>query len=149
MTSDRILGAVCVGAAAAMGWAARGYVAPIAYEPVGPRAFPMLLAALIAMAGAWLVIRPSAHSAAVSAGRTRALLGCAAAVVVYALLFQALGFIVATALMTLPVGRAFGGRWLPALAGGLGLGIALFVLFDTVLDVVLPTGMLSVVLGGH
>ena len=29
------------------------------------------------------------------------------------------------------------------------MGIILFFLFDRVLDVVLPTGLLSVVLGGH
>ena len=42
--SDRILGAVCVVAAAGMAWAAQDYAAAISYEPVGPRAFPLLLA---------------------------------------------------------------------------------------------------------
>ena len=46
--SDRILGAACVVVAAGMAWAGHGYAAPIAYEPVGPRAFPLLLAALMA-----------------------------------------------------------------------------------------------------
>ena len=58
--SDRILGAACVVAAAGMAWAAHDYAAPISYEPVGPRAFPLLLAGLMALAGAWLVARPGA-----------------------------------------------------------------------------------------
>ena len=42
--SDRILGAACLVVAAGMAWAAQDYAAPISYEPVGPRAFPLLLA---------------------------------------------------------------------------------------------------------
>jgi putative tricarboxylic transport membrane protein len=44
---------------------------------------------------------------------------------------------------------AFGGSWKGSLAGGTGLGLVLFFLFDKLLDVVLPTGLLSVVLGGR
>lgn len=149
MTSDRLLGLFCIAGGAAMAWAAKDYTAPIAYEPVGPRAFPMLLALLIGLAGAWLVLRPSAHSAAVAAGRLPALAACVGAVLVYALLFQTLGFILATAVMAMPVGLAFGGRWLPSLLGGLGLGVGLYILFDKLLDVVLPTGVLAFLLGGH
>jgi len=149
MSSDRILGAVCVVAAIAMGIAARDFAAQISYEPVGPRAFPTLLAVMIGLAGAWLVVRPSGHSAAVAAGRWPALLGCVAAVAVYALLFQLLGFPVATAVMAVPVGLAFGGNWKHSLAGGVGLGLGLYVLFDKLLDVVLPTGLLSFLLGGR
>lgn len=149
MTSDRVLGAVCMAGAAAMAWAARSYVPPFAYEPVGPRAFPMLLAALIFAAGLWLVGRPSAHSAAVAPGRFGALLACMAAVLAYALLFESLGFVVATALMSVPVGLVFGGRWRGALIGGVGLGLGLYLLFDKALDVVLPTGLLAFLFGGH
>ncbi len=65
--SDRILGAVCVVAAAGMAWAAQDYAAAISYEPVGPRAFPLLLAGLMAIAGAWLVIRPTLKDMQLSA----------------------------------------------------------------------------------
>ena len=149
MTSDRILGAVCVAAAVAMGVAAQSYAAQISYEPVGPRAFPMLLAVLIGIAGLWLVIRPSPHSAAIASGRLPALLACAAATLVYALLFQWLGFTLATALMAVPVGIAFGGNWWKSLLGGIGLGLGFFLLFDKLLDVVLPSGLLAFVLGGR
>lgn len=149
MTSDRILGAACIAAAIAMAVAARGYAAQISYEPVGPRAFPMLLALLIGLAGAWLVVRPSTHSAAVAAGRMPALLGCIGATLVYALLFQWLGFTIATALMAVPVGMAFGGNWRQSLVGGIGLGVGLYLLFDKLLDVVLPTGLASFILGGR
>lgn len=149
--SDRILGAVCVVAAAAMAWSAQSYVAPVSYEPVGPRSFPLLLAGLISLAGAWLVVRPSGGNAPNTFSRANLLRSgiCALAVAGYALLFQVLGFIVATALMTVPVGMVFGGTWKRSLLCGVVMGITLFFLFDRVLDVVLPTGLLAVVLGGR
>ncbi len=144
MTSDRVLGALCLAGALAMAWAAHDYTAPIAYEPVGPRAFPTLLAALIGVCGIWLVVRPSLHSAAIASGRLRPVLACMLAIVAYALLFEPLGFTVATALLAVPVGIAFGGNWRQSLLGGIALGVGLYFLFDRLLDVVLPAGLLSI-----
>jgi putative tricarboxylic transport membrane protein len=146
--SDRLLGAVCVVASAAMAWAAQDYAAAISYEPVGPRAFPLLLAVGLGLSGLWLVLRPTAGAESFRGVPWKATALCAGAVLVYALLFQWLGFALATALMALPVGMAFGGSWKQSLAGGAALGLVLFLLFDKVLDVVLPTGLLSAVLGG-
>jgi putative tricarboxylic transport membrane protein len=147
--SDRILGAACLVLAAAMAWAARDYAAPISYEPVGPRAFPMLMATLLAIGGGWLVVRPSAHASGLGAAHLKTLGLAAIAVVAYAVLFETLGFTLATALMALPVGLAFGGTWKQALVSGAGLGLVLYLMFDKLLDVVLPTGLLSFVLGGR
>lgn len=146
--SDRVLGAVCVVASAAMAWTAQDYAAAISYEPVGPRAFPLLLASGLGLCGLWLVLRPSAGSEAFHGVPWKATALCATAVLVYALLFQWLGFALATALMAVPVGMAFGGSWKQSLMGGTALGLVLFLLFDKLLDVVLPTGLLAVLLGG-
>ena len=62
----------------------------------------------------------------------------------YAVLFQWLGFVIATALMTLPVGRVFGGTWRQCAVAGVALGVSFFLLFDRVFDVILPAGLLSV-----
>lgn len=143
MTSDRLLGFVALLFAGIMAFTAWGYAAPFEYEPVGPRSFPLVLAALIALTGAWLVIRP-AHHVNLFGGMQSGLIGlCAAAIVVYAILFQLLGFVVATALMALPVGRIFGGTWRQCVLTGVGMGVVLFVLFDKLLDVVLPAGVLG------
>ncbi|MCB1996793.1 MAG: tripartite tricarboxylate transporter TctB family protein [Burkholderiaceae bacterium] len=147
--SDRILGAACLVVAAGMAWAAKDYAAPISYEPVGPRAFPLLLAGLMAAGGAWLVVRPSAHHSGLGLAQVRTLGMAVVAVFLYAALFQWLGFTLATALMAVPVGMAFGGHWRQALAAGVGLGVVLFLMFDKLLDVVLPTGLLAFVLGGR
>lgn len=146
--SDRVLGAVCVVASAAMAWAAQDYAAAISYEPVGPRAFPLLLATGLGLCGLWLVLRPTAGAEAFRGVPWKTTALCAVTVLVYALLFQWLGFVLATALMAVPVGMAFGGSWKQSLSGGAALGLVLYLLFDKLFDVVLPTGPLSVILGG-
>lgn len=159
--SDRILGAVCVVMGAGMAWAAQGYAAEISYEPVGPRAFPLLLSALMVACGAWLVVRPGAAAGAGAGGAAGEGAGTARwqnlkplalavlAIAMYVSLFQWLGFPLATALMALPVGMAFGGNWRQSLAAGVGMGVVLYLMFDKLLDVILPTGLLSFIFGGR
>ena len=147
--SDRILGAVCVVVGAGMAWAAHGYAAPISYEPVGPRAFPLLMAGLMAAAGAWLVVRPGPQGFGLARDHVKPIGLAVLAVFIYAALYEWLGFTLATTVMALPVGMAFGGSWKQSLASGAGLGLVLFLLFDKLLDVVLPTGVLSFILGGR
>lgn len=147
--SDRILGAVCVVAAAGMAWAAQAYAPAFSYEPVGPRAFPRLLAGLMAIGGAWLVMKPTLVGNPFQKG-TGKLIGLSVLTVfIYALLFEILGFSLATTVMAVPVGMAFGGSWKKSLIGGAGLGLGLYLIFDKLLDVVLPSGMLSFILGGR
>jgi putative tricarboxylic transport membrane protein len=145
--SDRALGAACVVASAAMAWAAKDYAAVISYEPVGPRAFPLLLSGGLGLSGLWLLLRPGAVFSVFQDVPWKQTALCAAAILAYALLFQWLGFPLATALMAVPVGVAFGGSWKRSLLGGGVMGIGLFLVFDKLLDVVLPAGPLAPLLG--
>ncbi len=140
---------LCVVAGAGMAWAAHDYAAPISYEPVGPRAFPLLLAALMALAGAWLIARPGPQGFGLDREHFKPIGLAVVAVFAYAALFETLGFPLATALMALPIGMAFGGSWKQSLAGGVVMGLLLYLMFDKLLDVVLPTGLLSFILGGR
>lgn len=88
--SDRILGGVCIAAAACMAWSAQGYASAFSYEPVGPRAFPLLLAGLLAAGGLWLVLKP-APGRPYAGLPLRPLLCCAGAIALYALAFEAIG----------------------------------------------------------
>ncbi|SSW68619.1 hypothetical protein AVE30378_03078 [Achromobacter veterisilvae] len=141
--NDRILGLAALALSAFMTAAGWGIEAPFAYEPVGPRAFPLLLALIIGLCGLRLVYKggnaveanpPGAN------GRIALMVVFAAA---YAFLFQWLGFVIATSLMTVFVGRLFGGGWIKCAIGGIVMSLFFFVLFDKVLDVVLPGGLLE------
>lgn len=141
--NDRHLGGFAVALAAFLAWVGWGLEAPFAYEPVGPRAFPLLLAGLIGLCGLWLLARGKDEAEPNPPGANSRIALMAGFVVVYALVFEPLGFVMATALMCLCVGRLFGGTWRNCVIGGIGLAIAFYLLFDKVFDVVLPMGVLG------
>lgn len=140
---DRKLGVLALLFAALLTWAGHDLEAPFSYEPIGPKVFPLLVAAVIAMCGLALLIRGGNPVAANARGSNSRIWLMILLISGYALLFQWLGFIVATTLMTLFVGRLFGATWPQAAVGGVSLGIGFYLLFDKLLDVVLPLGLLG------
>lgn len=143
MSNNRTLGAVALLMAAVLtifGW---GLVAPFAYEPVGPRAFPLITAILIAICGVILLIQGGGQAETVN-GHTVIGLGLlVATLVIYAMVFERLGYVPSTLVMSAVVALIFGAKWWQALASGTVLSVGSYLLFDKGLDVVLPTGILG------
>ncbi|CRX06082.1 tripartite tricarboxylate transporter TctB family protein [Pseudomonas aeruginosa] len=128
----------CVGLAVA-GWR---YQAPFSYEPVGPRAYPLLCLALM---GAGLVGSCMAAEDEQPLGGAVLLkvLACIALLLVFAGLFETLGFILSAALVGSCMAILYGARPIPAVVTASLLGIGLYWLFDRALDVPLPLGVLD------
>lgn len=141
--NDRVLGIAALVFAALMAGFGWGIQAPFSYEPVGPRAFPMLLALIIALCGLWLVFKGKHQAEANPPGANGRIALMVAYCFAYAFFFDILGFIIATTAMTILVGRLFGGAWSKIALGGVVMSVFFFVLFDRVLDVVLPLGLLG------
>ncbi|NLY65321.1 MAG: tripartite tricarboxylate transporter TctB family protein [Alcaligenaceae bacterium] len=141
--NDRVLGIAALLLAVFLTWFGYGLEAPFAYEPVGPKAFPLMLALVIALCGANLVYKGGNAVEPNPEGANSRIITMFLYVVAYAFLFQWLGFIVSTTLMTVFVGRLFDGSWIKSIMGGVLMGILFFLLFDKGLDVVLPTGILG------
>ena len=139
--ADRILGIGCLLLGAAMAWASRSYAAEISYEPVGPRAFPLLVLFLLGLCAIALMLEKKSDTVWAPPPVLKRIGLLFLIVLVYALLFDKLGFMIATALMTVPVARFFGGSWKQGVLGGIGLGVGMFFFFDRLLDVALPTGL--------
>ncbi|MFV0662852.1 tripartite tricarboxylate transporter TctB family protein [Denitromonas sp.] len=140
--SERILGGLLLFISIAGIWIARSFEAPFSYEPVGPRAFPILILALLGISAIALMLGKASHNTEWAPPPVLKRIGALFLIVlIYAFLFDKLGFILATALMVIPVARFFSGSWKQAVAGGVGLGVGLFILFDRLLDVALPTGL--------
>lgn len=141
--NDRILGLSAIAFGFFLFWNGHDLQAPFSYEPVGPRAFPMLVAAIITLCGVYLTVK-GGNDAATNGSKTNwRIILMVVFIAAYALLFQTLGFTVSTALMTIAVGRLFGGGWLKATIAGVIMGFSFFYLFDRILEVVLPTGVLG------
>ncbi len=147
MNIDRLFAAVWLVLCVVAGWLATGFVAEISYEPVGPGAFPLVLCILMAVCCLWLIARPGAATAWPARPVLARLALMIASLLAYALTFQWLGFAIATALLTAALGRLFGGSWRVCLVAGILLGGALYLVFDRVLDVTLPAGLLAPLTG--
>jgi len=143
MMNDRILGAAALLLSLVLAWQATGMKAPFAYEPLGPSAFPLMIAAIMALCGIILLCKGGGQMQANVAGANLRIALMAGTIAAYALLFQPLGFVLSTTAMTAIIGRLFGGAWRWTVPSGLALGIGFFWLFDRVLDVVLPSGLLT------
>ncbi|WP_018992865.1 tripartite tricarboxylate transporter TctB family protein [Aromatoleum toluclasticum] len=139
--SERIFGGVLLLMSLAGIWIGWDLRPPVSYEPVGPRAFPLLVLALLGVCAVMLMREKTSDTVWAPPPVLRRIGALFLIVLAYALLFDKLGFIVATALMTIPVARFFGGSWKQSVAGGLGLGVGMFIFFDRLLDVALPTGL--------
>lgn len=145
MKSERILTAIIAVCGLALLIYACNFEAPISYDPVGPKSFPILLMGLITFCAIYLTVRPAIMFEPVELGWSKHMLGkltlCAVTLTLYAALFELLGFIVATILMTFALGKLFHGKTLPTGITALVLGLSTYYLFDRVLDVPLPLGL--------
>ncbi|MFC4864599.1 tripartite tricarboxylate transporter TctB family protein [Pseudomonas sp. MAHUQ-62] len=140
----RIFAAVWLLVCAVLAAVAWGFQAPFSYDPVGPRAYPLLLLFLMATAALWLIYKPGdADSLPISWPLARKVALCVLALFAYALLFEPLGFVVSTSLVGFGLGLLFMGRPLASLVSGVLMGLLLYGLFDYLLDVPLPLGLLA------
>lgn len=145
MNFERCFSALMCIAAVGLLYVAWGYTAPISYDPLGPRPYPVLILSVLAVCCLFLAVRPKSES--IDFGYTvplmKKLLVCLLAMLFYGVLFELLGFPLATALMAVVVGRLFGGKWWACAVSGVVLGVGFYLLFDRLLDVPLPVGFFA------
>jgi putative tricarboxylic transport membrane protein len=130
---------------AVMAWP---YQAAFSYEPVGPRAYPLLMLALLGVSFLYMLIRPTAivHSEdepQLDRPTLTKIVICTLLLLVFAGLFEPLGFVLSAILIGIPMARLYGGRWLPSVVIITLMSIGLYWLFDRVMDVPLPPGLLD------
>lgn len=121
-----------------------GYDAPIAYDPLGPKPYPVLILSLMAACCLFLAVRPikATPDTDTLPLPVKKLALCVLFLLCYAILFEMLGFIITTALMAFGVGKLFGGKTKACVISAIVLGAGFYTLFDLLLDVTLPGGFL-------
>jgi putative tricarboxylic transport membrane protein len=137
--TDRWIALGLLALAGLYAWEARTFQAGFLVDPVGPRAFPLLLAGLMGLAALLLGLRPGAGRPAWPARPTwmRAGVLCAG-LVAYGYLLEPLGYVAATTAVMLGLATLFGGP--PARAGlaSLAVVVTLYLLFSALLGLYLP-----------
>lgn len=149
MLLQRIFAAALLLACLGLALMAWPYQAAFSYEPVGPRAFPLLMLGLMGLGLTYLILRPTPiqHSDEEPPldRPTLVKIGvCVALLLVFAGTFESLGFILASMLVGIPMARLYGGRWLPGVLIITLMSIGLYLLFDKLMDVPLPLGLLDI-----
>lgn len=146
-TADRFFGLFLLAIAALFGGLGWGIQAPFSYDPLGPRPYPLLLAGILAALALWMIVKP--QQVKLPAKPVLARGGMLIAILVfYQLSFRWLGFILATALCVTLLARMFRGSWLQGLVSGFGLALACYGLFNYVLEIPLPLGVIFTGQGG-
>jgi len=140
IAADRILGAALIALGAVSAYAAMQLEVPFAADPLGPSPFPTAIAMLLALCGLGMLLRPTNCFSPPERRMAPPLL--VLAMLGYALLMLPLGFMLATALMATTVALLFGARPPAALLVGITTAITLWLLFDKLLDLPLPKGIL-------
>ncbi|MDX6751366.1 tripartite tricarboxylate transporter TctB family protein [Geminicoccaceae bacterium 1502E] len=140
--SDRIAGLLLAAIALVYGIVAGGYEQGFG-DPLGPAAFPRIVAVPLGLFALVLVVRPDAEPAWPRARVLLRQLNALLVLVLYALLLEDLGFPLATFLAVTLLARELGARWRASLLTGIGLGAGLWTLFDPLLGLPLPLGLLA------
>lgn len=140
---DRLVGLVAVLGAVAFGAAASTLPLPFFSDPLGPRAFPLLIAAVIGVCGLVMLLRPDPDPDWPSAGGWGALTIATLVLLAYAYALQPLGFLIPTAIAATILSWQIDPRPRFAVVAGPALSIGLFLLFRFVLGlglVAFPAG---------
>jgi len=129
MISDRIFGLVVLMAALAFIASATQVQTSFMSDPVGPKAFPMIVGAIAGLCGLVMMIRPDPDPSWPKGRTFFALLVAVAVLIGYAYALKPLGFLVPTAIAAAILSYQISSRVVPAILSGLGLSVGLFLLF--------------------
>ncbi|PCJ94654.1 MAG: tricarboxylic transporter [Hyphomicrobiales bacterium] len=146
MTSDRIFGLVVL-------FVALGYIASATQiqtsflaDPVGPKAFPILIGSVAAISALVMILRPDPDPEWPALKVLGGLALAVAVLVAYAYALRPIGFVVPTAVAAAVLSYQISPKALPAVLTGTGLSVGLFVLFKYAFGlglVAFPKGMIG------
>lgn len=141
---DRVLGGVSLALAAFYAWQATLIETSFISDPVGPKTFPIIIAALFALAGLTILLRPDAAPHWPPLGRLAEIGAGLGVMIAYIYLLPAAGFVVSTALASAYLSWRLGAAPLAAALAGLATSGGIYVVFHLILGLTLATGPLGV-----
>lgn len=135
--SDRLTGLLIAALAIWYGWTANNFEEGFG-DPVGPSAFPKLLAVPMGLFALYLIVRPDPEPAWPRGNPLLRQLGMLASLIIYPLILEPLGFPLATALAVFVMAVLLRGTRNAAAISAVAISLGLFVAFDQVLGLHLP-----------
>ena len=146
MASDRLFGLVVLMAALAFIASATKVQTSFLVDPVGPKAFPILVGAVAALCALVLIFKPDPNPDWPAAKTFGALFIAVVVLIAYAYALKPFGFLLPTAVTAGILSFQISPRVIAAAVTGVGLSIGLFILFKYALGlglIAFPGGTLS------
>ncbi|MEQ8399128.1 tripartite tricarboxylate transporter TctB family protein [Thalassobaculum sp.] len=144
MTSDRVLGAVCLVLGLAFMFGASRIQTGFILDPLGPKTFPMIIGGLLVLSSIVPLVKPDPAPGWPSA---RAMMEIALALAVfvgYAVVLPELGFVPATAIAAAALSWRLGNTPLKSILCGVGIAVGIYVVFHLILGLSLAKGPLGI-----
>ncbi|MAF16923.1 MAG: tricarboxylic transporter [Marinomonas sp.] len=139
---DRLFAGALLGLSGLIAWTAYHFEVAFQYEPLGPKAFPLILSAVLAVCSIWLIIKPSANKWAPTGAVLVKLISGVLLMAGYAFLFEKAGFIISTAIVGTVFCVLFGEQTKRAVLYSVTLSVVSYFILKHVLQLNVPTGML-------
>ena len=133
MQADRIFGLFMMVLALGYILSAMNIQTSFMSDPVGPRVFPYLVAAVVALCALVMVLKPDPDTEWPGLVMFGKLAFATAILLAYAMTIRPLGFIIPTVIVAGLLSYMINPRPVPAALAGFGLGVGLFVLFKVIL----------------
>ncbi|MEP3048121.1 MAG: tripartite tricarboxylate transporter TctB family protein [Roseibium sp.] len=141
--SDRIFGVVGLVLAFGYAWAALIIEESFLSDAVGPKAFPLIIAAVLALSSLAIIAKPDASPDWPSLGRFMEVAMAVLVMVLYAILLPELGFVFATALAATYLTWRLGSTPVSSVIAGSLTSVGIYVVFHLVLGLSLAKGPLG------
>ena len=138
--TDKITGIAAVAVAAFFAWRTTLIEEPFISDPLGPRVFPLLICAVLGLAGLAMALRPDPEP---EWPALRSFLEIAAGIVIfigYAQLLPELGFVISTFFAAGFLAWRLGAVPIGAIAAGAGISLGIYAVFNLILGLSLAKG---------
>ena len=141
--SDRIFGIFGVLLAIGFAFSALSIEESFLSDAVGPKAFPLIIAAVLGLASAAIALKPDTDPAWPGLRRLAELTAAAVVLILYATLLPKLGFVIATALASAYLAWRLGSRPVESAIVGIGIALGIYAIFHLALGLSLARGPLG------
>ena len=138
--SDRALGIAGLLFAALIVWRTTYIQESFIQDPLGPKAFPIGVAAVVALASLYITLRPDEEPVWPPLGRLIEIAAAIAVMVVYAQMLPVAGFVLATAVAAAYLTWRLGTPILNSVIAGLVTSASIYTVFHLVLGLSLARG---------
>jgi len=141
--SDRIFGVVGLLLALGYAWAALTIEESFLSDAVGPKAFPLIIAAVLGLSSLVVILKPDVAPEWPSFMRLMEVGAAVVVMILYAILLPELGFVIATALAATYLTWRLGTRPLSSVLSGTLTSLGIYAVFHLVLGLSLARGPLG------